>query len=205
MESKQSNIRKNYVGRSLARISKKEERKLKTMKQKTNNDVLSSLTAAKKRIDKQRAELTKELTKLEKELQAEGNPYGKAISFDALLNGTYTAEEINRRITNIKAALALPYYADSEYRRLSVEYLKAFTETEAENLESNEKEIEAAIKTIEETQERLEQLRKDRQDIVAAAAELLWGVGLNEASNWCMDYTLAYVYQKYTDLVKKYD
>ena len=170
------------------------------MQQKDNSGVLKNLTAAKKRIDNQKAELTKELTKLEKELQGEGSP-----SLDALLNGTYTAEEINRRITTIKAALALPYYADSEYRKLSIAYLEAVTDTEEKNLESNAKEIEETIATIEAAQERLEQLRKNREDIASAAAELLSNVGLIDASNWCMDFSPKYVLNKYKGLCGKYN
>lgn len=177
------------------------------MQQKDNGGILKALTAEKKRIDKQRAELTKELTKLETEKAAaeQGkNTNGEAFSLKAIFNSS-TIEEIDRKIAGIKAALDLPYYADSEYRRLSIIYLQAVTDTEAANLESNAKEIEAAVKTIEEAKEHLELLRKNRMDIAAAAAELIEDVGLTKVSVYFMDYSPAYIVDKYKELCSKYE
>lgn len=177
------------------------------MKKKDNGGILEELTAVKKRIDEQRAELAKEKAKLEAEkaaIEKGKNTNGEAFSLKAIFNSS-TAEEINRKIASIEAALNLPYYADSEYRRLSIIYLKAVTDTAAETVENNLKEIEAAKQTIEETKERLELLIKNRDDIGSATAELLDNVGLNCVSFYCMDYIPTYAVRKYEELCSQYE
>lgn len=178
------------------------------MQQRENNDILKDLTAAKKRIDKQKAELTKELNRLEAEKAAteQGKqPSGEAFSLNAIFNSNPTAEELARKIAGIKAALDLPYYADSEYRRLSIAYLEAVTEAEAADLEKNEREVEAAVKAIDAAKEHLEQLRKNREDIAAAASDKVASVGLSAVSYDMMDYTPAYVLKKYKETCDKYN
>lgn len=171
-----------------------------------NSVILKDLTKVKKRIDTEKAELRKKLAKLEADQAAQQSEKpDKAFSIDAIFNSTRSSEENARLIANIKAALGLPYYADSEYRRLSIEYMEAVTDTEAVNLESNAKEIETAVNTIEEAKEHLEQLRKNREDIAAAAAELISNVGLYEVSADFMDYSPAYILTKYKKLCEKYN
>lgn len=174
---------------------------------KDNGGILEKLKAEKARIDGQRAELAKEIAKLEAEkaaIEQGKNTNGEAFSLKAIFNST-TTEEIDRKIASIKAALDLPYYADSEYRKLSIVYLQAVADTASENLESNLKEIEAAVKTIEETKERLELLRKNHDDIASAAAELMDNVGLNCVSFYCMDRRPDYIVNKYKELCSKYE
>ena len=92
------------------------------MRKKENGGVLEELTAIKKRIDEQRAELVKEKTKLEAEkaaIEKGKNTNGEAFSLKAIFNSS-TTEEIDRKIASINAALDLPYYADSEYRKLII-------------------------------------------------------------------------------------
>ena len=174
---------------------------------KDNGGILERLTAEKKRIDEQRAELAKEKAKLEAEkaaIEKGQNTNSEAFSLEAVLNSD-TTEVIDRKLANINAALELPYYADREYRKLSIIYLQAVTDAAAENVESNLKEIEAAKKTIEETKERLELLVKNRDDIGTATAELLDNVGLNCVSFYCMDYLPTYAVRKYKELCSKYE
>ena len=170
--------------------------------------ILKDLTAAKKRIDKQKAELTKELKKLEAEAAAteQGEkPKAEAFSITAIYNGTQTSEEINRKIASIKAALDLPYYADSEYRRLSIAYFEAVTEAEAAELEKNESEMEAAKTAIAEAEERLEKLKKQSEDIKAAAADKISDVGLIGVSYFMMDYSPEYALNKYKQVCDRYN
>lgn len=178
------------------------------MQQKETNDILKDLTAAKKRIDKQKTELTKELKKLEAERAAaeQGEkPKGEAFSINAIYNGVQTSEEINRKIASITAALALPYYADSEYRRLSILYFEAVTEAEAAELEKNTNEIEAAKTAIAEAEERLENLKKQSDDIKAAAADKIGNVGLMGVSYFMMDYSPEHALKKYKKVCEKYN
>ena len=178
------------------------------MQQKEINDILKDLTAAKKRIDKQKNELTKELTKLEAAASAteQGEkPAGEAFSISAILNGTQTSEEINRKIASIKAALDLPYYADSEYRKLSIAYFEAVTEAEAAELDKNANEMEAAKTAIAEAEERLEKLKKQSEDIKAAAAEKISDVGLIGVSYFMMDYSPEYALEKYKKVCDRYN
>lgn len=201
MESKQSNIRKNYVGGRCTH-RQKEERNYLTMQQKTNKDVLKELTAAKKRIDKQKAELIKEKNKLE---AAKGEqPNGEAFNLNAIFNSK-SREEINRKIASIDAALALPYYADSEYRRLSIEYMEVITAEAAGELAKKESEIETTEKAIEQAQERIEHLKKEKEDIRGAAADKADKIGLIIFSSEFLDYSPDYIFRKYKNLCDKYN
>ena len=176
------------------------------MQQRNINDILKDLTAAKKRIDKQKNELTKELRKLETEAAGQGEkPKAEAFSIDAIYNGTQTAAEINRKIASIKAALDLPYYADSEYRQLSIAYFEALAVAAAEDLNKKADEIEATKNAIAEAEERLEQLKKQSEDIKAAAAEKISDVGLFSVSYFIMDYAPEHAVNKYKTVCSKYD
>lgn len=169
--------------------------------------IFKDLTAAKKRIDKQKNELTKELKKLETEAAAEQGekPKAEAFSITAIYNGTQTAAEINRKIASIKAALELPYYADSEYRRVSIAYFEALAAETAADLDKKATEIEAAKNAIAEAEERLEQLYKQSEDVRAAAAEKISDVGLVGVSYFIMDYAPAHALNKYKKLCEKYN
>ena len=178
------------------------------MQQKENGEILKPLMAAKKRIDKQKTELEKELKRLEAEQQSEQKDEqqnGEAFSLDAILNGTLTSEEASRKISSIKAALDLPYYADGEYRSLSIAYFTAVTAEAAADLEQNESEMEAAERAIAEAQDRLEQLRKRREDIRSAAADKIGNVGLPGVSHFIMDYSPEYTLEKYKKVCSKYN
>ena len=121
---------------------------------------LNNLIAVKQRIDGQRATLKTELEKLEAEKEeiATGRYIVKpsSFSFDEVigLNKTTAIEEINRKIGNLKAALALPYYADSEYRAASIAYMETMTAKLATDINASDAAIEAARTAVEEAEEK---------------------------------------------------
>lgn len=177
------------------------------MQQKTKNDVLKELTTAKKKIDKQKDNLRAELKRLEAAKAAAESgtkPSGEAFSIMAVLNSN-TPEEINGKISNINAALALPYYADSEYRAASIAYMEFVAAEAAEELAAKESEIETTEKAIEQAQERIEHLRKEKEDIRGAAANKIDNVGLSTISSEFLDYSPEYIVHKYKNLCSKYN
>ena len=176
------------------------------MQQRNINDILKDLTAAKKRIDKQKNELTKELRKLETEAAGQGEkPKAEAFSIAAIYNGTQTAAEIDRKIASIKAALDLPYYADSEYRQLSIAYMEAVTANYAADLAQNEASIKAAENAVAAANENLAKAREHTEDIKAAVIDKINGVGLGGVIPEAVHCPPDHLISKYKDLCSKYD
>ena len=96
------------------------------------NETFNNLVTIKQRIDEQRAALKTELEKLETDLERKISGQSEkpnSLALDDVLNAnkTETVEEISRKIANIKAALAMPYYADSEFRAASIAYMEEMT------------------------------------------------------------------------------
>ena len=174
-----------------------------------HTDIFKNLMAVKQRIDGQRAELEKELIKLEDEKEKiETGHFEKpnAFSLEDVLGSKKTSsiEEISRKISSIKAALALPYYADSEYRSLSIAYMEAVTEAEAAEFKQNEKAVEAAENIIAEAQEQLAKLRDQRGDIREAAINKMNRVGLESFSHYAVYCSPDHLLMKYKELCSKY-
>ena len=172
-------------------------------------DIRNNLNAVKQRIDEQRATLKAELEELEAEKKAMGKgkkPSGTAYPSRANFNSPLTAEELTRKIANIETALELPYYADSEYRKFSIEFMEALTNKVAEILESNEQEIAATATAIIEAECRLKQLKTARENIFITASKLASGVGLHTVSAWILDYyPPEQLLKKYKEVCHSYD
>ena len=172
------------------------------------NDALNNLIVVKKRIDGQRTELTNELKRLEAEKEKivagyNEKPSGFTLADALNSNKTETIEEINRKITNIKKVLALPYYADSEYRKLSIAYMEEMTAYYAEKLKIKDTEIEEAENAIAEAEEHLEEVREQRENISSAVYGELSRVGL--AGIISTSYTPKYMLDKYKLICSKYN
>ena len=153
-----------------------------------------TLIAAKQRIDGQKTQLEAELKKLE----AEKESY-------AARNCEEPIQEINGKIANIKAELAKPYYADSEYRQLSIAYMEAVTANYAADLAQNEASIKAAENAVTAANENLIKAREQTEDIKAAVIDKINNVGLGgvipEAVHCPPDHLIA----KYKELCSKYN
>lgn len=174
------------------------------------NEILNNLMAVKQRIDGQRAELANELNRLEaKKVRAAAGQSEKPNSFsleDVLNNDrAENIEEINRKIANIKAALALPYYADSEYRDLSIAYMEAITAAAAADLAKNDTEIEAAEKAVEEANENLVKVKEQRDDINEAVLTKVSDVGLGGVVPEAAYCTPEHLLNRYKNLCSKYN
>ncbi len=172
------------------------------------NEKYNNLIAIKQRIDGQRADLTSELEKLEaeKERIASGQtekPSSLVLDDVLNLNKTETIEEINRKIANIKAALALPYYADSEYRAASLAYMEDMTTNYAAELKAKDAEIEAAETAIAEAEDHLTDVKNQRDAVSEAICGELNNVGLVGVIS--ADYTPEYMLSKYQNICSKYN
>ena len=172
------------------------------MQQRGNSNILKDLTKVKKRIDGEKAELKKKLTKLEAEQQSE---QPKGFTFSDVMNSSRTNEENTRLIESIKTALNMPYYADSEYRKVSIEYLEATNAETAEALESNAAEIEAAKKAVEEAQERLKQAENATAQIIQDTYNRFANVAIESVSKRVNQLPFDYIIRKYKDICSKYN
>lgn len=172
------------------------------------NETLNNLMTVKQRIDGQRAALTTELEKLEAEKEniAAGH-FVKPSGFDLEgvldLNKTTPIEEINRKIGNIKAALALPYYADSEYRAASIAYMEEMTANYAADLAAKDTEIETAENAVAAAEDHLADVKNQREDVSTAVCKELNRVGLSGIIS--TDYTPEYMLSKYKSICSKYN
>lgn len=172
------------------------------------NETFNSLVTIKQRIDEQRAALTDELNRLEaeKERKASGQsdkPNSLALDDVLNLNKTETMEEINRKIANIKAALDLPYYADSEFRAASIAYMEEMTANYTAELAAKDTEIEAAENAIAAAEDHLTAVKNQREDISSFVCGELNRVGL--AGIISTDYTPEYMLSKYKSICSKYN
>ena len=172
------------------------------MQQRNNSVIFKELTKVKKRIDAEKAELKKKLGKLEAEQQSE---QPKGFTFNDVVNSTRTSEENSRIIESIKAALDMPYYADSEYRKLSIEYLEATAAETAEALERKAAEIEAAKKAAAEAQERLNQLEGEKNTILNETFNKFSFVDIENVSKRLNQLPYDYIVRKYKELCSKYN
>lgn len=169
---------------------------------------LNNLIAVKQRIDGQRATLAAELEKLEAEKAdiAAGRiekPSSFALDDVIGLNKTTPIEELNRQIGNLKAALAQPYYADSEYRTASIAYMEAMTAKLATDLNASDVAIEAARTAVDEAEENLAKAKEHKEDLREAALIEMRTAGITgEISS---DYAPDYMLSKYMNICSKYN
>ena len=153
-----------------------------------------TLIAAKQRIDGQKAQLEAEYQKLE----ADKESY-------AARNCEEPIKEINEKLANIKAELAKPYYADREYRQLSIAYMEAVTANYAADLAQNEASIKAAENAVAAANENLAKAREHTEDIKAAVIDKINGVGLGGVIPEAVHCPPDHLISKYKDLCSKYD
>ena len=111
----------------------------------TGAEALKKVNEVLQRIEAKKAELKKELAKTEAELEARQTGATKAGSFDleSILNNdnNETTEKLKVKISKIKAALALPNYADADFRKYSIIYLEAAVEEHTAERAAINKEI----------------------------------------------------------------
>ena len=172
------------------------------------NATFNSLVTIKQRIDGQREALKTELANLEAALERKVSgqsekPDSFAVDDVLNLNKTETIEEITRKIGNIKAALALPYYADSEFRAASLAYMEEMTGNYAAELAAKDTEIEAAEDAIAEAEDHLTAVKNQRDDISSFVCGELNRVGL--AGIISTDYTPEHMLSKYKSICSKYN
>lgn len=153
-----------------------------------------TLIAAKQRIDGHRAELEAEINRLEAEKESL-----------AARGCEQQIKEINEKLANDRAELAKPYYADSEYRQLSVTYMEAITANFAADLAQNEAAIAAAENAVAEANENLRKAREQTDDIRAAVIDKINGVGLGGVIPEAVHCPPCAIIDKYKYLCDKYN
>ena len=131
------------------------------------NEILNSLMSIKQRIDAHRAELETEL----KELEA-------AKERHAASNNEKPIMEINDKMGKVRAELAKPYFADSEYRTASIAYIEAITAEAAAKLKTNDADIIAAENAAAEAAANLRAARERINDIKGEVIDKLCNIGL---------------------------
>ena len=127
----------------------------------------------------------------------------KGFTLNAVMNSSRTAEENTRLIASIKEALELPYYADSEYRKLSIEYLEATAAETAAAFEKKRAEVEAAEKAVKEAQARLERLEEEKKDIISAAYNKCENVDMTGVSNNWRSRPVDFIVRKYKKICRE--
>ena len=172
------------------------------------NETFNNLVTIKQRIDEQRAALKTELEKLETDLERKISGQSEkpnSLALDDVLNAnkTETVEEISRKIANIKAALAMPYYADSEFRAASIAYMEEMTANYTAELAAKDTEIEAAENAIAAAEDHLTEVKNQREAITDFVSGELNRVGL--AGIISTDYTPEYMLSKYQTICSKYN
>ena len=172
------------------------------MQQRESSVIFKELAKVKKRIAAEKADLKKQLEKLEAEQNGE-KP--KGFTLNAVMNSSRTTEENARLIESIKAALELPYYADSEYRRLSVEYLETTAAEAAAAFEKKKAEVEAAEKALAAAQAHLEHLKAEKENIIFDAKTKIENIDISGVSNNWRSRPIDYVVRKYKNICSKYN
>lgn len=158
------------------------------------NENINSLVAVKQRIDARRAELEAEL----KDLEAAKERYAAGIYEKPI-------EEINYNIGLVKAELAKPYYADSEYRQLSIASMEAITANYAADLAANETAIAAAETALATAKENLAKAKEQTEDIRSAVIVKLNNVGLGGVIPEAVHCPPEHLNAKYKDICSKYN
>lgn len=167
-----------------------------------SGEILKELTKAEKRIAAEKKDLKKELAKLEAEQQSE-KPKGFTLS--NVMQSSRTSEENTRLIESIRAALDLPYYADSEYRKLSIEFMEAVAEEAAAAYAKKQAELEEAEKAAKEAKERLERLEAEKNSIFWEATDTITKADNSGALKKWRDRPISYIIGKYEELCSRYE
>lgn len=157
-------------------------------------EALKKVEEIVKRIETEKAELQKEFEKVKTELEARASGTIKASGFNIKKvlekDDNEIIAELKNRAKKLKNALAMPNYADAEFRKYSIIYLN---EAMAEHIEErnafNKRRLELE-KELYEITYRLKEMQKERGIILdkfynqakeIGLAEEFGGIGLDGA------------------------
>ena len=158
------------------------------------NENLNNIMSIKNRIDARKAELETEL----KELEAEKERYAAG-------NCEKLIKEINLKMGNVKAELAKPYYADSEYRAASIAYIEAITAEADASLKANEAAIIAAENAVTEANATLRAAREQTGEIKGVVIDKLNNIGLGGVIHNAVGSPPEFILEAYKRICRNYN
>lgn len=136
----------------------------------TAAEAFKKVNEAIKRIESKKEELKKELAKTKAELEARKAGTTKAGSFDleSILNNdnNEATEKLKAKILKIEKALALPNYADADFRKYSIIYLEAVVEEHAAERTAINNEIAELEKELYDLPRKIREKEKERGGIL---------------------------------------
>ncbi len=172
-------------------------------------DALKKVQEIVKRIETEKAELRAELEKTRAEMQAKEAGTTKASGFnvkDILYNDdNEVTEKLKVKIAKLENALSKPLYADAEFRKYSIAYLKV----ELEEYKEEKKVFDSTIHRMEHDliviPQQLLAVRADKTKALDEYYRKAINIGLSQEFGgmglWGADYVLA----QYEEMCAKYE
>lgn len=156
----------------------------KNNKQITEQEALKRVQEVMKRIDNERETLRTELNEVGKEIERRksGKPSIRIGKGGFIKTAEYylSDEELARKKYTLKQALELPYYADAEFREVSLVYLDLITKEAIEQYKDLEKRREENYEKLREYRRGVEKLGNEHTDIGGAMATKYLAIGLGK-------------------------
>lgn len=158
----------------------------KNIKKITQEEALKKVQEVMKRIDREKETLRTEYNGVCKEIERRmsGKPsirIGKG-GFVKTEEYYLSDEELARKKSILKKALELPYYADAEYREVSLVYVELITEEAIAKYKDLEERREANYEKLREYRRGIEALGNEHHDIGGEIASKYLAIGLGKFS-----------------------
>ena len=181
----------------------------KNNKQITEQEALKKVQEVMKRIDKEKETLRTEFNEVGKEIERRnsGKPSIRIGKSGFIKTAEYylSDEELARKKYTLKQALELPYYADAEYREVSLVYIDLITKGAIEQYDDLEKRREANYEKLLEYRRGIEKLGNEHRDIGGAMASKYLAIGLGKFARGLIHGSPYSHYVDYKNYCDKYE
>lgn len=175
----------------------------------TGAAALEKLNEVIQRIEAKRAELARELAKTEAELEARKTGATKAGSFDLAdileNDNNEVTEKLKAKILKIKAALALPNYADADFRKYSIIYLEEVVEEHIAERKAHKEEIERLEKELYNLPHTISEKRNELGGILDRFCEKAANIGLTSEFSGIWTNGATNLFAEYKKVCATYD
>ena len=177
-------------------------------KEKMRDDALKKVKEVAKRIEAEKAELRAEIEKAKAELQARETGATKAGGFnikDILENDdNELTDRIKGKIAKLENALARPLYADAEFRKYSLVYLKCEIEAYIEERKILNSKIGKLEHDLIVIPQQLRAAEKERNALLDTFYRKAIDIGIGQDFKHIYN-GAAYALREYEELCSKYE
>ena len=171
-------------------------------------EALKKLKEIIKRIEDEKAELKKELEKVEFELKARASGTTKTSGFsvqDVLANdNNEMTEKLQNKAKKLKNALDKPNYVDEDFRKYSIIYLKDVLKEYQEEIENVKKEIAKLQNERNNIPRKILRLEKNKNSIVDIFAKKMTDIGLSSETECIGLYGAEFIISRYENKCNEY-